>query len=168
MADAAYVLLVSPLLPTDLVGLARCMALDAEVFPYASIPVGVLAGVRTWTVRVPSMATVPSVDDDSRRVLGFVAASDRALSLYVHGLAVAPAERRRGAGRALLRACLSEGKAAGLNRAVLHVGTANRAAVALYESEGFTVRRRLRDFYREGIYAERSAYEMTLPLRPSR
>jgi ribosomal protein S18 acetylase RimI-like enzyme len=153
MVDAAGALVVLPLASTDLVGLAQCMALDAEVFPYASIPLGLLAGVRTWVARV---------DDDSKRLVGFVTASARALSFYVHGIAVAPSDRRRGAGRALLTACVGGARVARLRRVVLHVGTANQTAVALYESEGFEIRRRLRDFYREGVYTERGAYEMVL------
>lgn len=148
-------LLVSRLEHADLVGLARCFALDAEVFPYASIPLGLVAERCLWIARA---------EDDTRRLLGFVAASARPPSLYVHGLAVAPAERRRGAGRALLRACVSGARAARLKRVVLHVGTANEAAVAMYTSEGFAIQSRLPAFYREGVYAERSAYQMTLSL----
>jgi len=151
MIDGAPPLLVTPLLPADLVALAQCAVLDADVFPYPSIPLGLQVGVLTWIARP---------DDDTSRVLGFVAASARSLSFYVHGLAVAPSERRRGAGRALMRACVEGAKAGRSTRVVLHVGTANHAAVALYESEGFEVRRTLRDFYRPGVYEERSAHEM--------
>lgn len=156
MVDATRAaLVVLPLAPANLVGLARCFALDADVFPYASIPLGLMSGVRTWVARE---------DDDSKRVVGFVAAGVRARSLYVHGLAVAPADRRRGVGRALLAACVAGARGGGLGRVVLHVGTSNGAAVALYTSAGFAVRRRLRDFYREGVYEERGAYEMVLGL----
>jgi ribosomal-protein-alanine N-acetyltransferase len=155
MIDGTPTLLVLPLLRTDLIGLAQCMALDADVFPYASMPLGLQAGVRAWIARA---------DDDSKQVVGFIAASARALSFYVHGLAVAPSDRRRGAGRNLLRAGVSGARAERLKRLVLHVATANHAAVALYESEGFCVRRQLSDFYRPGIYLQRSAYEMTLSL----
>ena len=148
-------LVVSPLESADLVGLARCLALDAEVFPYPSIPLGLIAARHAW---------IATTDDDSKRLLGFVAASARARTLYIHGLAVARAERRQGAGRALLRACVAGARAATMIRVALHVGTANAAAVALYASEGFIVGRRLPSFYREGIYAERSAYEMSLLL----
>ena len=65
-------------------------------------------------------------------------------------------------GRALLGACVGGARAARLGRVVLHVSTANEAAVGLYESEGFEVRRQVRDLYRPGVYAERGAYEMVL------
>jgi ribosomal-protein-alanine N-acetyltransferase len=148
-------LVVSRLEPADLVGLARCFALDAEVFPYASIPLGLVAERCIW---------IAGAEDDTKRLLGFVAASARRPSLYVHGLAVAPAERRQGAGRALVRACVAGARASRLKGVVLHVGTANEAAVAMYASEGFTIQSRLPRFYREGVYAERSAYQMILPL----
>jgi ribosomal protein S18 acetylase RimI-like enzyme len=152
MIDGTRALAVTPLLRTDIVGLAQCMVIDADVFPYASIPMGLVTGIRIWIARA----------DGSTRVLGFVAASGRALSFYVHGLAVAPSDRRRGIGRALLGACVGWARAARLGRVVLHVSTANEAAVGLYESEGFEVRRQVSDFYRPGVYAERAAYEMVL------
>jgi ribosomal protein S18 acetylase RimI-like enzyme len=155
MIDGTRALAVMPLLRTDIVGLAQCMVIDADVFPYPSIPTGLVAGIRVWIAR----------GEVSTRVLGFAAASARALSLYVHGLAVSPSDRRRGAGRALVRACVAGASAEGLCRVVLHVGTANEAAVGLYESEGFEVRRQLRDFYRQGVYAERAAYEMVRAVR---
>jgi ribosomal protein S18 acetylase RimI-like enzyme len=165
MIDGTPTLLVLPLLRTDLIGLAQCMALDADVFPYASMPLGLQAGVRAWIARADlARGASASERDDSKRVVGFIAASARALSFYVHGLAVAPSDRRRGAGRRLLRACVSGARAERLKRLVLHVATANHAAVALYESEGFGVRRQVSDFYRPGIYPQRSAYEMTLSL----
>lgn len=155
MIDGTPALLVVRLLRTDLVGLAQCIALDADVFPYASIPLGLQAGICVWIARR---------DDDGRRVLGFVAASGRARSFYVHGLAVTPLDRRRGAGRALLRGCVAGARAERLSRVVLHVATTNHAAVALYESERFEIRRQVSDFYRQGIYSDRDAYEMTLVL----
>ncbi|MGO9836714.1 MAG: GNAT family N-acetyltransferase [Polyangiaceae bacterium] len=154
MIDGTRALTVLPLGRTDLVGLAQCMAIDADVFPYSSIPLGLQAGVHIWVARA----------DDGARVVGFVAASARALSFYVHGLAVTPSDRRRGTGRALLDACVAGARGHRLSRVVLHVGTGNQAAVALYEAAGFVVRRQVVDFYRAGVYAERGAYEMVLAL----
>jgi ribosomal protein S18 acetylase RimI-like enzyme len=154
MIDGTRALAVLPLMRTDLVGLAQCMAIDADVFPYSSIPLGLQAGVHIWIARA----------DDEARVLGFVAASARALSFYVHGLAVMPADRRRGTGRALLDTCVAGARGYGLRRVVLHVGTGNQAAVALYEAAGNVMKRQVVDFYRTGVYAERGAYEMVLAL----
>jgi ribosomal-protein-alanine N-acetyltransferase len=63
-------------------------------------------------------------------------------------LAVAPSARRRGAGRALVRAGLTAAEEAGAPTVVLEVAAGNAAAVALYESEGFE-----RAGVRRGYYA---------------
>lgn len=52
-------------------------------------------------------------------------------------LAVAPALRRRGFGRALLQHALSVGRAKGATRGLLEVRASNAAALALYEEVGF-------------------------------
>jgi [ribosomal protein S18]-alanine N-acetyltransferase len=63
----------------------------------------------------------------------------------VHTLAVDPAHRRRGIGRALLRAVLDHVMGATV---FLEVRTDNAAAIALYRSEGFTVIGTRRRYYR--------------------
>ena len=57
--------------------------------------------------------------------------------LYVSNMAVAPAARRRGAARALLRAATRAGARWGEPSAWLHVGAANGGARELYTSAGF-------------------------------
>ncbi len=54
----------------------------------------------------------------------------------VHNIAVRPSSQGAGIGRQLLRALLS---VAGTRRVLLEVRTDNAPAIALYESEGFTV-----------------------------
>jgi ribosomal protein S18 acetylase RimI-like enzyme len=147
----AHAFAVRLLSPGELVALAQCIVLDADAFPYASLPFG-LEGTRTWVARTSGDAAGPAV--------GFVGGRIRAAAFYVHGLAVAGAVRRRGVGRALVRACVASAAEEPWVRVALHVGVANRAAVALYQSEGFEVRRLVRDFYRPGVYLERDAYEM--------
>jgi len=142
---------------TDLVAMAQCIAIDADAFPYASIPFGLRAGLCTWIARA----------DVSRRVVGFIVGTARHQAFYVHGLAVAVASRRLGIGRALVRICISGAGASDCHSVVLHVGVVNRTAVSLYESEGFEIRRTLVDFYRQGVYSVRDAYEMALPLASS-
>lgn len=66
----------------------------------------------------------------------------------VYVLGVDPAEQGSGLGRALLLAGLSYLHDRGCRRATLYVDTASTRAVALYESEGFTVR------YREVCYED--------------
>jgi ribosomal protein S18 acetylase RimI-like enzyme len=153
--DATRTAAVTLLLPSDLVAFAQCTALDAEVFGYASIPLGVSSKARTWIARA---------NDEARAVVGFLAEGGPSFCVYIQGIAVAAARRRAGVGRALLRACVARASERGMSHVVLHVGTSNHAAVALYRSEGFDVRARLPDFYREGLYEERSAYEMVIAL----
>jgi ribosomal protein S18 acetylase RimI-like enzyme len=154
MALHARSLEVERLPATDLVAMAQCMAIDAEVFPYASIPFGLPAGLRTWVAR----------RDDPGRILGFLAGTFRSASFYIQGLAVTLAARRSGVGRALLRAAVAEARARGIGFVHLHVGVTNQGAILLYDSEGFEVRATVRDFYRLGVYPVRDAYEMVLRL----
>lgn len=58
-------------------------------------------------------------------------------SLYLSALAVEPAHRRKGIGRALLAGALAEAAAAGFPRLSLHVWDDNRPAAALYAAAGF-------------------------------
>jgi ribosomal protein S18 acetylase RimI-like enzyme len=136
----------------DIVAIAQAIALDASVFPYASADFVVQSHRScTWVARDPTTS----------RVSAFLAARARRGELHVSGLAVDPAARRRGLARALLRACLASDLAKSCTAVVLHVSVTNRAAVALYESEGFAIARRLRDFYPARAYgAEGDAFEM--------
>lgn len=61
---------------------------------------------------------------------------DNSSMLYLHRLEVAQEHRRRGIGRALLRAFMSAGAQAGATRMFLMTGKANAPAQALYESLG--------------------------------
>src|SRR5262249_18777553 len=133
----------------------------AEVFPYASIPFGLPAGLRTWVARGEEPARGPG------RVLGFLAGTFRATSFYIQGLAVTVAARRSGVGGALLRIAIAEARVRGIGYVSLHVGVTNRAAISLYDSEGFEVCGTVRNFYRPGVYPVRDAYEMVLRLRRS-
>ena len=55
----------------------------------------------------------------------------------VDKVAVSPEYRRRGVGRMLLAALLSDAKALGATRAMLEVRASNEPAIALYAAEGF-------------------------------
>lgn len=57
--------------------------------------------------------------------------------MHIVDLATAPACRRLGCGRALLRHLLGEAKSRGMRAAYLEVRTRNAPARALYDSEGF-------------------------------
>lgn len=82
-----------------------------------------------------------------------------ALSIFI--VAVDPAARRRGLGRALVRALAADARAAGLPRADLEVRCDNTAAIALYASEGFVPVGRRPRYYADGT----EALLMSLTLR---
>ena len=63
-----------------------------------------------------------------------------ALDAYIEELYVAPAQRGRGIGRALLEAALDTARRAGATRLELGTAETDTAARALYESCGFTNR----------------------------
>ena len=125
-------------LGNDLVTMAQCMVLDAEVFPHPSIELRSRSPSETvWVARAGALS----------RVVGFLASKGRPGVLHIHGLAVSAASRRQGIGRALLRAAIDDAADRGVATVVLCVSVTNASAIALYESEGFRVTRRLRDFY---------------------
>ena len=59
--------------------------------------------------------------------------------LHINTIAVAPAARRRGLARRLVRRVLADAAAAGARRATLEVRRSNTAAIALYQQLGFSV-----------------------------
>ena len=66
-------------------------------------------------------------------------------------LAVSPAARCRGVGRALLQAAQKEALRRGCTAMGLEVRAQNRAAIALYRDQGFIPVGRRRGFYRAPI-----------------
>lgn len=66
----------------------------------------------------------------------------------ITNIATHPDARRRGAGRAVLRALLAAATERGLLQVSLEVRASHAAAIALYESEGFFVAGRRKNFYR--------------------
>jgi len=72
------------------------------------------------------------------RVLGYLLFWHVTDELHVINVAVAPAERRKGIGRALVGELLSYARANAVAKILLEVRASNAAAIALYESAGFT------------------------------
>ncbi len=145
---------IEPLGGDDLVALAQCHALDATVFPHVSLP------------KVLGLPSVFVAKDDGG-VVGFAAISsaDRRV-MEIRGLAVDPARRRLGIGRQLLRAVVREARARRAGHVLLHVSTANDAAVSLYESERFGVVERVPGFYRGRAFGDGGdAFVMVRALR---
>ena len=68
----------------------------------------------------------------------------------ITSIAVGPAHRRRGFGRALMAAALRHLQESGVEEADLEVKVANRAAQSLYQACGFVQSRLLPQYYGEG------------------
>jgi len=81
-------------------------------------------------------------------VAGYLLARHAGGSGEILNLAVAPAERRRGVGRALLEEGLSRLAATGVLEVFLEVRESNAAALALYQGKGFRIAGVRRSYYR--------------------
>jgi ribosomal-protein-alanine N-acetyltransferase len=66
----------------------------------------------------------------------------------ITNVAVHPDERRQGMGRALMDAVTQEARARGFVRIALEVRESNRAAIQLYERDGFVIAGKRSRFYR--------------------
>lgn len=84
---------------------------------------------------------------------GFVLASAVAGQSEILTLAVVPARRREGLGRALLQAAMGEAGRRGAGEMFLEVAAGNDAARALYESAGFRAAGLRRRYYADGADA---------------
>jgi ribosomal protein S18 acetylase RimI-like enzyme len=93
----------------------------------------------------------------SGRVLGYALGWWVIDEFQLLALGTLPAERRRGAARALLAHIIAATGAAGGRRVSLEVGRNNTAAVRLYESAGFRVFNVRRAYYRK---SQEDALEM--------
>jgi ribosomal protein S18 acetylase RimI-like enzyme len=142
----------------DVVAIVQCVALDAEVFPYPSADFSSRARRhQVWVARTRA--------PEHPRVAGFLASRIGDAVVRVQGLAVEPAMRQHGIGRALLRACVRSDLVLGAQAVELAVSVVNRPAIALYESEGFEVIARAPDHYPDRAYGgERDAFRMRLAL----
>jgi [ribosomal protein S18]-alanine N-acetyltransferase len=85
-------------------------------------------------------------------------------------LAVVPMARRRGLGRKLVVRFLYQARLRGAERAFLEVSAQNPAAIALYESAGFTKTGKRQGYYRssEGARIDALVLARDLPLEPGR
>ncbi|GLY03181.1 GNAT family N-acetyltransferase [Actinoplanes sp. NBRC 101535] len=93
---------------------------------------------------VPAPGALAFVAADEDGLLGWcwghvLARPDGSSMVYLHHLEVAEQNRRRGIGRALLRAFMEAGAEFGATRMFLITGEANAGARHLYETMGATV-----------------------------
>jgi [ribosomal protein S18]-alanine N-acetyltransferase len=88
---------------------------------------------------------------DAGSVLGYVVAWFVADQGEIANIAVAPDQRGRGVGRALLDAALGEAAARGIGAVYLEVRDSNQRARELYASRGFEEVGRRRRYYRRPV-----------------
>lgn len=100
--------------------------------------------------RVSTVIACERGSNATERVVGFITvARDRGFGLIVT-VDVHPEHRRRGVGRALMRAGELRLREWGITGAVLTVGMKNVAAQRLYEREGYLLFRRIPGYYESG------------------
>lgn len=90
---------------------------------------------------------------DEARVAGYLVRWLVADEIHLLNVATARWARRRGLGRRLVRGLLAEARRGGARVVLLEVEEGNAPARALYESLGFRVVRRRRDYYAPGEHA---------------
>jgi ribosomal protein S18 acetylase RimI-like enzyme len=143
--------IVERLLHTNAVAVAQTIVLDVDSFPSPSPALGAHPFERVFTARVPPEA----------RVVGFASVRWHEHQAYIERFAVDRDCRRRGVGRSLLRGLIGAAEAEAVKALALHVSVSNSAAVALYRAEGFRIGRRVRAFYRPGLFdRDGDAHEM--------
>lgn len=84
---------------------------------------------------------------EANRLVGYICVWEVADEMHVTNIAVHPAARRRGIGRALLGSVLEDARQRAMRLVVLEVRPSNAEARALYESFGFRVVGRRRGYY---------------------
>jgi ribosomal-protein-alanine N-acetyltransferase len=85
------------------------------------------------------------------RLVGYLLARQAADEAEILNLGVAPAARRRGIGRALVREGLAALAGRGASQVFLEVRASNAAARALYAEFGFGEVGRRREYYRRPV-----------------
>lgn len=87
------------------------------------------------------------------KVAAFLVGRQTVEEAEVLNLAVAPGNRRKGEGSALLQAAVEAFRRGGVNRVYLEVRESNAAGIALYEKHGFCKAGRRESYYRDPIEA---------------
>lgn len=83
------------------------------------------------------------------KLTGFLIARHARDEAEILNLAVAPEERRKGLGQALLSAAVESFRLRGVSRVFLEVRESNRPAIAFYEKRGFSNTGRRERYYRD-------------------
>ncbi|MCX6422825.1 MAG: tRNA (adenosine(37)-N6)-threonylcarbamoyltransferase complex dimerization subunit type 1 TsaB [Actinobacteria bacterium] len=90
------------------------------------------------------------VAEEAGQIVGYAGITIYPPEAEVQTIAVAPWQQRHGTGRALLENLIGESVARSCRRMLLEVRADNIAAISLYESFGFLINGRRRDYYGAG------------------
>lgn len=93
-----------------------------------------------------AVAYVCEADGRAVAYVGMMLAFDEG---QITNVAVHPDYRRRGLGRELMAAVAADARARGFVQIALEVRVSNRAAILLYERDGYTIAGKRPNFYRE-------------------
>lgn len=152
--------------PLRLGDVAAASALQVLAFPHdawsaQSLRDELAAGTARWWVIAESSALETSALESAaseidalgssrpagRSIVGLAGSSWAGDVVDVLSLAVHPAARRRGTGRALLGELLAQARSTGAARVLLEVAADNDGAIALYAASGFRPISRRRGYY---------------------
>jgi ribosomal-protein-alanine N-acetyltransferase len=134
-------LLIRPATRADL---RAILALEAAVFPLDAYPKDEFV---YWLRRAPAWFLVAEADG---ALIGYVITYVRGRAAHLISLAIDPAHRRQGRGRALVLHVLAALRAAGVTVLDLEVRPSNTAGLRFWESFGFSPVGLLSDYYPDG------------------
>lgn len=147
-------------------GLVETAALLTEGFSDYVVPIEVdLAGLLHMVSHDGLDVSACRILVDESEPVGVALIARRGWTSRLAGMAVIPAARGRGFGRASMALLLDEARARGEHRMVLEVIEGNEPAIALYESCGFSTSRRLLSFAADGMVGEAAAGTTTVDIR---
>jgi ribosomal-protein-alanine acetyltransferase len=87
------------------------------------------------------------VSEHEKKLCGFIIGRQVAEEAEILNLAVNPAKRRKGQGRALLKAAMAEFRARHVSRLFLEVRESNEGGIAFYQKHGFLKTGRRAGYY---------------------
>lgn len=149
-------IVLRPVRQTDLAALA---AIHAACFPDEAWDSGALATVLAMAGTEGHVA-----GSETAEICGFLLTQCLAEDAEILTLGVAPARRRQGIARLLLVDFFARARAAGAARVVLEVAADNAAALALYQSLGFTRHGTRANYYRRSTGPAMDAWRLSLDI----
>lgn len=112
-------------------------------------------------IQDPETCVIVAIDSARRALAGFAIMKFSADAAHLHLLAVAPAHRRQGVGRALLGWLEASARTAGVTSLHLEVRASNVGARAFYASLGFHEAATVRGYYRGREHAVKMVRALT-------